>query len=137
MLQVTSDCGAVAGVTNPPPSHHPWSMSTHEEEVYARRENYTMGGLSSVNQAAVPHGITSAGGHGYTLPSGSSLASSGLDSNCNLGGGSIGGDSTARAGALTHLFSVQMRLGANIIGHARNNMYVPVHLSRAWLQVAD
>ena len=75
-------------------------------------------------EEAMPHGITSAGGHGYTLPSGSSLASSGLDSNCNLGGGSIGGDGKARAGALTHLFSVQMRLGANMIGHARNNMYV-------------
>ena len=66
--------------------------------------------------SARAEGITSAGGHGYTVPDGGSLATTGLDSNCNLGGGSIddrvgaAGDK-ARAAALTHLFAVQFRLG--------------------------
>jgi hypothetical protein len=62
-------------------------------------------------RSARDRGITSAGGHGYQLPAGASLASSGLDNNCNLGGGSVGGDRAARVGALTHLLAVQLRLG--------------------------
>ena len=50
-------------------------------------------------------------GHGYTLPSNGSLAAAGLDSNCNLQGGTIGGDAAAVQGALAHLFAVQVRLG--------------------------
>ena len=91
--------GAVAGVTNPEPKTHPWAFD-HVAEL----------------DHSADRGITSAGGHGYTVPNGSSLASAGLDSNCNLGGGSIDsrpgpdGDA-ARAEALEHLFTVQMRLG--------------------------
>lgn len=94
--------GAVAGVTNPEPKAHPWTAETDFD-------------LDNVNHVA-DRGITSAGGHGYTVPNGSSLAVAGLDSNCNLGGGSIDsrpgpeGDA-ARAQALQHLFTVQMRLG--------------------------
>eukprot|EP01052_Picozoa_sp_SAG31_P043112 SAG31_NODE_7081_length_1794_cov_1.337463_1_plen_192_part_00 len=50
-------------------------------------------------------------GHGYTLPANSSLATAGLDSNCNLQGGTIGGDDAAQRNALAHLFAVQVRLG--------------------------
>ena len=57
---VTSDCGAVAGVTAPfPNGTHAWPS-----QVYAT-------------------------GHGYAVPDGASLASLGLDLNCNLGGGAI------------------------------------------------
>jgi|EP01043_Picozoa_sp_COSAG02_P003117 beta-D-xylosidase 4 len=96
--------GAVAGVTNPEPKAHPWAQDSELQL-----------GPDDVNRVA-DRGIGSAGGHGYSIPNGSSLASAGLDSNCNLGGGSIDsrtgpeGDA-ARAQALEHLFTVQMRLG--------------------------
>lgn len=76
---ITSDCGAVASVTEAAPTSHPWGKRTH-------------------------------GGHGFELKNGS-LASAGLDNNCNLGGGTIGGTPAAQDGALEHLFSVQFRLG--------------------------
>lgn len=85
---ITSDCGAVKAVQSPYPTVHNWTT----------------------------HGIGGVG-HGYALSDHnlSSLASAGLDSNCNLGGGSIAGaaggaGADARAAA-SHLLRVQMRVG--------------------------
>ena len=70
---VTSDCGAVAGVTAAFPNDtHAWPP-----QVYAT-------------------------GHGYAVPGGQSLASLGLDLNCNLGGGAIA------AGAGSYAMSSEM-----------------------------
>ena len=110
---VTSDCGAVAGVTNPEPKTHPWSTSTAAT-------------LRQSGNAAREQGITSSGGHGFKLPRNSSLATAGLDSNCNLGGGSIddrpGPEGVAaRRRALSNLFAVQLRLGLfDAVGSEKN-----------------
>ena len=79
--------GAVAGVTMPEPKAHPWVWSAARA---SERDDETVSQLSGDRSThAADRGITSAGGHGYRLPNGSSLASAGLDSNCNLAGGSV------------------------------------------------
>jgi beta-glucosidase-like glycosyl hydrolase len=85
---ITSDCGAISGVSSPYPAIHNWST----------------------------HGIGSVG-HGFKVGDHnlSSLAEAGVDSNCNLGGGSIvgaqGGSGADAKAAAGHLFKVQMRVG--------------------------
>ena len=74
---ITSDCGAVAGVTKAYPSTHYW-------------------------------GTRMDSGHGYKIPKNQSLAAAGLDSNCDLGGGTIGGTAAEQDTALSHLFAVQL-----------------------------
>jgi hypothetical protein len=117
----TSDCGAVAGVSNPEPKSHPWYESRHDEndDGGGNSSQYVVAATAGAGAEVAPamvgaEGISSAGGHGYQLPNGSSLASGGLDSNCNLAGGSVDsregpeGDA-ARRSALEHLFAVQVR----------------------------
>ena len=72
-----------------------WSMNEVARESWGFDGYITSdcGAVASVTKATPtnhPWDKHTAGGHEYTLKNGS-LASAGLDNNCNLGGGTIGG----------------------------------------------
>ena len=91
-------------------------MNTVAREAW-KFDGYVTSDCGAVGHATQPsptsHPWTKAteGGHGYKAPAGTSLASAGLDNNCNLGGGTVGGDAADQDLALEHLFAVQYRLG--------------------------
>ena len=93
-----------------------WSMTTVAREAW-KFDGYVTSDCGAVAHATLPYPTshpwtkTTEGGHGLKTPPGKSLASAGLDNNCNLQGGTIGGNDTDQALALKHLFAVQYRLG--------------------------
>ena len=122
-FQTSIQVGRVSGlmcsenaVNGVPACANHWAMTTVARDAWGF-DGYVTGDCGAVDVALAPYPTShtwpkGGNGHGYTMPSNTSIESAGLDTDCRGGGPSPAlGTAADVDAALRHLWSVQIRLG--------------------------